>query len=370
MRVRLTRATVLELSVTVVLGDRILEPRSCNRNANYASDLSVNLIYVMVVELRQLRVFVAVADESSFTLAADRLHVVQSAVSASVRTLERELGATLFDRTTRQVQLSDAGRVLLPQARRLLAAEALALDLVKDVRAGLRGSITIGTIQAQGMRRVSLAKLLAEFYADHPAVEISVRYTGTSAEMAEQVRDGRLDLSFLSLTNEQTPGLELTRLTSEVMRLATGPRHRLAGRKEIDLTELQDEPFADGLPGWGLRMASDRALSLARADRNVVFEMNDIASLIDFVREGLAVALLPPSFVEDAPEISLIPIRRHAPTFNTYLAEAKDRRTTTATKALLHVIYRHVNAGNRPGPTRVDVRDTGHAPMSPPRAEQ
>jgi len=337
--------------------------------------LCIRLISVLdisvVVELRQLRVFVAVADEGSFTLAADRLHVVQSAVSASVRTLERELGATLFDRTTRQVQLSDAGRVLLPEARRLLADEALALDLVQEVRGGLRGSITIGTIQGQALSGVSVAKLLAEFQAEHPAVEISVRLTGTSAEMAEQVRDGRLDLAFLSLANEQTPGLELTRLTSTVaMQLATGPRHRLAGRKQIDLTELRDEPFADGPPGWGLRMASDHAFSVARADRNVVFEMNDVASLIDFVREGLAVALLPPSFVEHVPEISLIPIRRHAPTFNTYLAEAKDRRTTTATKALLDVIHRHVNAGKSPRQTQVDARDTGQAALSPPRVEQ
>jgi len=295
--------------------------------------------------------FVAVADEGSFTLAADRLHVVQSAVSAGVRTLERELGAKLFDRTTRQVQLSDAGRVLLPEARRLLAAEVLALDLVGEVRAGLRGSITIGTMQAQAMRGVSVAKLLGEFHTDHPAVQISVRHTGTSAEMAEQVKDGRLDLGFLSLTNEQTPGLELTRLTTEAMMLATGPRHRLAGRKQVDLTELHDEPFADGPQGWGLRMAADRAFALARADRNVVFEMNDVESLMDFVREGLAVALIPGSFGEQAPGISLIPIRRHAPTFNTYLAEARDRRATTATNALLEAIHRHISASTTSSPS-------------------
>jgi DNA-binding transcriptional LysR family regulator len=155
-------------------------------------------------------------------------------------------------------------------------------------------------------------------------------------------RSGRCISPTTSLTNEQTPGLDLTRLTSEVMMLATGPRHRLAGRKEIDLTELQDEPFADGPPGRGLRMASERAFSLARADRNVVFEMNDLASLIDFVREGLAVALISPSIAEQASEISLIPIRRHTPTLNTYLAEAKDRRAAAATNALLDVIHRYV----------------------------
>jgi DNA-binding transcriptional LysR family regulator len=288
--------------------------------------------------------FVAVADEGSFTLAADRLHVVQSAVSAAVRTLERELGARLFDRTTRQVQLSDAGRALLPEARRLLEEEVLAREVIQDVRAGLRGSITIGTMQALAIRHISVAKLVAEFHADHPAVEISVRHTGTSAEMADEVRDGRLDLAFISLTNEQTPGLALTLLTSEVMMLATGPRHRLAGRKQIDLAELHDEPFADGPQGWGARMASDRAFALARANRNVVFELNDVATTLNFVREGLAVALMPASFTEQVPEIALIPVRRHAPTFNTYLATASDRRTTAATNALVEVIQKHINA--------------------------
>ncbi|HTX10948.1 MAG TPA: LysR family transcriptional regulator [Solirubrobacteraceae bacterium] len=310
-------------------------------------------MYLRGVELRQLRVFVAVADEGSFTLAADRLHVVQSAVSAGVRTLERELGARLFDRTTRQVQLSDAGRVLLPEARRLLAEEVLARELVQDVRAGLRGSITIGTMQAQGMRDISVAELVAEFHADHPAVQIRVRHAATSAEMADQVRDGRLDLAFLSLPNETPPGLVLTLLTSEAMMLAAGPGHRLAGRKQIDLTELQDEPFADGPQGWGARMASDWAFALARAERTVVYEMNDLATMLDFVRQGLAVALIPAYFAAQDPEVSLIPIRHRAPIFNTYLATARDRRTTAATNALVQVIHEHVDASK----TRTRTRD-------------
>ena len=85
------------------------------------------------VELRQLAVFVAVAEEGSFTRAADRLHVVQSAVSAGVRNLERELGARLFDRSTHKVALSDAGRALLPEARATLEAAGAARDAVDAI---------------------------------------------------------------------------------------------------------------------------------------------------------------------------------------------------------------------------------------------
>src|SRR5947209_15098296 len=93
------------------------------------------------MELRQLATFVAVAEEGSFTRASDRLHVVQSAVSAGVRNLERALGATLFDRSTHKVQLTAAGRVLLPEARARLAAAAAAQDAVDAVGVGVRGTV-------------------------------------------------------------------------------------------------------------------------------------------------------------------------------------------------------------------------------------
>src|ERR1700760_85732 len=99
------------------------------------------------VELRQLATFVAVAEEGSFTRAADRLHVVQSAVSAGVRSLERELDARLFDRSTHKVALSDAGRALLPEARATLASAAAARDAVDAVKGAVRGTIILGTLQ-------------------------------------------------------------------------------------------------------------------------------------------------------------------------------------------------------------------------------
>ena len=151
------------------------------------------------MELQQLAKFVAVAEEGSFTRASDRLHVVQSAVSAGVRKLEKELGATLFDRSTHSVELTDAGLALLPQARATLAAAAAAREAVDEVRGGLRGTVGLGTMQAQGMRAVDLPAVLAAFRAEHPEVEVRIRHAGGSSEMAQQVREGRLDLAFVAL---------------------------------------------------------------------------------------------------------------------------------------------------------------------------
>lgn len=91
-------------------------------------------------------------EQRSFTRAAQRLHIDQSAVSASIRTLERDLQTELFNRTTQRVELADAGATRLPQARRILAEVASARELVADVRGGLRGTLAIGTMQARSAR--------------------------------------------------------------------------------------------------------------------------------------------------------------------------------------------------------------------------
>ena len=127
---------------------------------------------VLGVELRQLATFVAVAEEGSFTRAADRLHVVQSAVSAGVRNLERQLETRLFDRSTHRVELTDSGRALLPEARATLAAAQAARDAVDEARGGLRGTVVLGTMQAQGMRAIDLTRVLAAFRAEHPGVKL------------------------------------------------------------------------------------------------------------------------------------------------------------------------------------------------------
>jgi len=100
------------------------------------------------VELRHLEHFVAVAEERSFTRAASRVHLVQSALSVSVQSLERELDTRLFERTTHQVALTDAGQALLPEARRTLGAAAAARSAVTDANEGMRGTLRLGLMQS------------------------------------------------------------------------------------------------------------------------------------------------------------------------------------------------------------------------------
>jgi DNA-binding transcriptional LysR family regulator len=293
------------------------------------------------VELRQLATFVAVAEEGSFTRAADRLHVVQSAVSAGVRNLEKELGARLFDRSTHTVKLTDAGDALLPEARATLAAAQAARDAVDEARGGLRGTVLLGTMQAQGMRAIDLAGILAAFRAEHPGVAVQIRHVGGSVAMAREVQEGRLDLAFVALPGNSPPGVELITLAREPIMLAVPDGHRLATSTRIKLAALRDEPQVDLPEGWGVRMAADRSFAAAGVARTITYEVNDTATLVGFVRNGLAIGMLPRSLVETPDGITFVPIRDHPPEFRTAIAFPANRRLSAATGALLETVKRH-----------------------------
>jgi DNA-binding transcriptional LysR family regulator len=295
------------------------------------------------VELRQLATFVAVAEEGSFTRAADRLHVVQSAVSAGVRNLEKELGVMLFDRSTHRVKLTDAGRALLPEARATLAAAQAAKDAVDEARGGLRGKVALGTMQAQGMRAINLARILAAFRAEHPAVELEIRHGGSS-EMAHEVREGRLDLAFVALPGDGPSGLELVPLAREPIMLAVAAGHPLADRADVELAALRDETLIDVPTGWGIRMAVDRSFAAAGVTRAIAYEVNETATMIDFIRNGLAIGLLPRSLVEATEDIAFVPIRDHPPQFQTAIAIPANRLLAAASRAMLETIKRHTRA--------------------------
>lgn len=294
--------------------------------------------------MRQLATFVAVAEEGSFTRASDRLHVVQSAVSAGVRKLERELGTMLFDRSTHTVKLTDAGRALLPEARATLAAAQAARDAVDEVRGGVRGTVVLGTMQAQGMRAIDLAGVLAAFRAEHPAVEVQVRHSGGSSQMAREVREGRLDLAFVALAGKGPSGVELTPLASEPILLAVPAGHALAESADVELAALRDETLVDLPAGWGIRMAVDRSFAAAGLTHNITYEVNDTATMVEFIRNELAIGMLPRSLIDTTTNIVFVPIRDHPPEFQTAIAIPANRRLSAATRALLETIRRHTGA--------------------------
>jgi DNA-binding transcriptional LysR family regulator len=292
------------------------------------------------MELRHLQAFVAVAEEASFSRAADRLHVVQSAVSATIRNLEREWGVELFRRTTHEVRLSDAGRTLLPEARAALASAQAVAHAVDEVRGGLRGTIRLGIMQATlGPGGISVAGMISAFRAEHPGVTVSVRQGG-SLDQAERVRRGELDVAIVGLPDAKLPALTLERLAEPPLRFGCHAGHRLARRASVTLDELAEEPFADLPPAWGIRIANDRSFAAAGAHRTIAYEINDVATVVDFVRNGLAVAIMSPAQLVPDPAIAFVPIRHHAPRFIVSIATPEGRRASPATRAFVAMAAR------------------------------
>src|SRR6188474_2251324 len=142
------------------------------------------------MELRHLRYFVAIAEEHSFTRAAERLWVAQPGLSTQIRRLESELGVRLFERRPRGVDLTDAGELFLERARKAVAAAELARSTGDDVRAGLVGTLRLGIVTGAGWPH--LGELLGRFGRDRPDVELTVVESYAGA-LLRDLRDGRLD---------------------------------------------------------------------------------------------------------------------------------------------------------------------------------
>ena len=284
------------------------------------------------MELRHLEHFLAVAEELSFTRAARRIHIVQSALSVSIRALERELGAQLIDRSTHHVALTDAGQALVVEARRTLLAAEAARDAVAATVGGLRGTLRLGIMHSLAL--VDLAGLLTRFHQDRPGVRIEPRAAdaGGSVELADAVRTGRLDLAFAAMPGGYPAGLEARPLVAEPLSLACPPGHRLAGRRRIRLAELAGERFVDFPAGWGTRRSVDELFAEHGLDRELGVEIADIVVVSELVRAGFGMAFLSPSLLGTAREVRLIPVTPF-PQFVVSLIRPADRPLSAAARA-------------------------------------
>jgi DNA-binding transcriptional LysR family regulator len=247
------------------------------------------------VELRHLEHFVVLAEELNFTKAAGRLSLVQSALSVSIRNLEKDLDVTLFTRTGRGVRLSREGEALLPAARRVLRDVEAARDTVAAVRNVVRGRIRIGMMQSLAL--INTGELFATFHREHPGVVIEPWHApGGSAVLADRVRQGELDLAFAWQSLTSARGLRVAELAVEPFVLAMPANHRLAETAQ-SIEELDSEAFIDFPEGWGARTLTDQAFLRAGVQRKIVVEVADIMMGAELVRAGFGVAVMPRSQV-------------------------------------------------------------------------
>ena len=239
------------------------------------------------MELRQLEYFVAVAEEASFTRAAQRVHVAQPAVSSQIRRLEREFGQDLLDRSGRTVRLTEVGAAVLPFARAALSAVSEARLAVDELTGLLRGRVAVGMITSCGA--LDLPALLAAFHERHPGVGITLA-EANSDELVRSLLSGDLDLALIGYATPPD-GVALRVVVDEQLVVAVLPSSPLARRKSLSAKELGALSLISLPTGTGMRAALDDL-----ADRpHVAFEASDPTMLAELACRGLGPAILPSS---------------------------------------------------------------------------
>lgn len=266
--------------------------------------------YVLIMELRHLRYFIAVAEELHFGHAAVRLHMAQPPLSQQIRALEDELGARLFARTSRSVSLTPAGQAYLAGARAVLARVDEAGRLARRIQQGEAGELVVGYMNP-AMDAV-LCRALAAFRVARPQVDLRLRELPTSAQL-EELRAGRLDLGFIRLVHAQEQagrapqgkgprGQDLTGLQTRVVArepyvLALPEGHRLAALDEVPLGAAGNEPLIlfprASMPA--LHEAMLGALRAAGAEPHVLQEAPGKHASLALVAAGFGVCLVPAS---------------------------------------------------------------------------
>jgi LysR family transcriptional activator of glutamate synthase operon len=248
------------------------------------------------MELRQLRYFAAVARRGNFTRAADELHLAQSALSQQVRRLERELGVELLLRTTRRVELTEAGEIALTRATRVLSEVDALVSELDELSGLLRGRLVVGGMLPSG--GMDMPALLLRFNRLHPGVEVQLR-EGTAAEMVDRLRGDEIDAAIAMLEPDEIPEFLVgERLGEERLVLAMAPGDELSARKRVRFADLHGRSFVAFRPGSAVRGAVDRALADADVTMRMAFETNDLSMMRAVITRGLGVAVVPETVAE------------------------------------------------------------------------
>lgn len=247
----------------------------------------------LMIELRHLRYFIAVAEELHFGRAAERLHMAQPPLSQQIRQLEAELGFQLFYRTKRSVELTEAGYIFLEESQRLFRQLNQAIDLGRQVSRGEQGQLVIGFVSSAAYN--VLPQILRLFRAIVPKVSLELHEL-TTDQQVQWLKDRRIDVGFVRPPIDD-PAINLTAIFQESLVVALPEGHPLAARAQIPLTILASEsfilfprPLAAGL--------YDQIISLCQQggfSPNVVQEAIQMQTIVSLVAAEIGIAIVPVS---------------------------------------------------------------------------
>jgi DNA-binding transcriptional LysR family regulator len=240
------------------------------------------------VDFGQVEAFVQVAANNSFSRAATALQLTQPSITARIQALEREMGEELFERGGRGVRLSDAGRVFLPYAERILQLQQEARDAVEEVRNVQLGSLRVGS--AITVSTYVLPGILHRFCQEYPGVDVVIR-TGRSEQVLNMLLADEVQVAIIrTFTN---PDIEATRLYDDEIVLVAYPDHPFAAVGKTTIAEAAREPIVLFDRGSSYYSMINDIFRKASVIPNVAMELDSLEATKRMVEEGLGIALVP-----------------------------------------------------------------------------
>ena len=277
----------------------------------------------MSIDLKQLKYFLAVAEEKSFSRAAERLHISQPPLSQQIMKLESELGVRLFARTTRTFELTVAGKALMAEASELLAKMRMTIDTIRQIDRGEVGRLRVGIVGSAMWGPIP--SLLEEFQSKYPRVTWTIHESGPTAQY-EALRAKQIDVGFWREPKLNEDDLRNDNLRQELcfrenVCVALNEHHPLAKQEAIELTDIANEPM--------LTLALDKSAFpryliqccvKAGFQPTIFQEASEPQTLLAMVGAGLGVALLPETTSRIGwPGVVFVPIRSNPPSANLYI---------------------------------------------------
>jgi DNA-binding transcriptional LysR family regulator len=277
------------------------------------------------LEMRHLLALVAVVETGTFSGAGEQLGYTQSAVSQQVGTLERIVGAPLFERPggRRPVRLTAAGEMLLTHARAVLARVSAAVADLRALASGEQGTLRVGTLPSVGTK--VLPGLLRTFRAEWPGVEIVLRESRDCADLIHAVETGDIDVTFIDIGPYESGPLQVRRLLDDPMVLVAPAGAREARWRAASIDDIAHLPMI-GTRNPGCRQIIDDAFRQAAVSPTYVFRSDDNPTIQGLIGSGLAYAVLPLLTVdENDPRVAVVPIRPAPPPRRLGIAWHPDR---------------------------------------------
>jgi DNA-binding transcriptional LysR family regulator len=295
------------------------------------------------MELRHLRTIVAVARHRSFTKAAEELFLAQSAISQQIRRLEEEIGIQVFRRSSRSVELTEEGRIIVQHAHRVLAEVDEMQGEMEALSGGVRGTVRISGIWPFG--GYDLYSVLADFRARYPEVAIHMEEEAVDEVMAK-LRADELDLAFASVDPDKIgPEFAATLLWEEEFVVVAALDHEFARRPHVTYEDLIGQDLIAFRDNSALRRRFESALARHGIEPRNAFVCTEMTAVRSLASKGLGITVLPRSKAEhDGPPIIMRPFRPEPITWPIALVWRTDRRPTPAAKAFLAMALERAEA--------------------------